>query len=178
MLLINLAGIRKSFGASAEFTLREHLATWEVAGETVEFTQPVEVEVRATNLANSLLLQGQIQTEVKLVCSRCLEPFNLAVTVNFAEELCHAADLTSYMADHPEAQEEENYQVFASDEFDIRPMVSEQIVLALPMKPLCREECEGLCPKCGCDWNKAKCACDLQQGDPRLAGLADFFNKE
>lgn len=178
-MVINVARVRKSFGLSEEFKLHEQLKTLDVSGETVEFTKPVDVQVHVTNLGNAILLQGKVQTEVKLTCSRCLESFTFAVDTDFAEELVHVTEIEAYLADHPEAEEEENYSTYSTDELDIAPRVVEHLAFSLPMKPLCSEECKGLCPKCGRNLNlDGECGCELEQIDPRLAGLAKFLSKE
>jgi uncharacterized protein len=178
-MIINVARIRKDFGSSEEFNLDVEIKSLDVSGEAVEFTRPVDVQVRATNLGTAILLQGRIQTEVKLTCSRCLESFHLGVDTEFAEEMVHVSDVPAYIADHPESEEEENYSVYSADELELTPRIIEHLVLALPMKPLCFEECKGLCPKCGRNLNlDGQCNCDLRQVDPRLAGLAKLLSKE
>ena len=56
--------------------------------------------------------------------------------------------------------------------FESRPLVVEQVELSLPMKPLCREDCQGLCPQCGQDLNEGRCGCVRERVDPRWAALA------
>jgi len=175
---INVAKIRKAFGASEVFEFRELLEGMDAEDAAVKITRPVEVRVKVTNVGNSLLLEGKICAEVKLSCSRCLEVFTLQVEPEFSEEVCHAADEQAYLADHPEAAKEEDYTLLTSDELELAPLVGEQVVLNIPMKPLCSEACQGLCPKCGLNLNEQKCNCDLEPVDPRLAGLAEFFKRD
>jgi uncharacterized protein len=60
---------------------------------------------------------------------------------------------------------------YRDDEIDVTGVVEEQFYLALPMKPLCRPDCQGLCPSCGVNWNLETCDCRTRWEDPRLAGL-------
>ena len=60
---------------------------------------------------------------------------------------------------------------YGNDEIDLGQLVLEQFYLALPMKPLCRESCRGLCPECGTNLNTATCSCVREWTDPRLDGL-------
>jgi uncharacterized protein len=60
---------------------------------------------------------------------------------------------------------------YENDTIDLGQMMREQFFLALPMKPLCQDECKGLCPACGINWNKGACHCSNQWEDPRLAAL-------
>ena len=61
--------------------------------------------------------------------------------------------------------------VYRDDQIDVNEVLREQFYLALPMKPLCREACAGLCPQCGTNRNSGTCSCETQSGDPRLAPL-------
>ncbi len=63
---------------------------------------------------------------------------------------------------------------FANDEIDLRQLMEEQFYLSLPMKPLCKDDCKGLCANCGTNLNKATCDCNTQWEDPRLAALRDL----
>ncbi len=175
---INVAKVRKTFGASETFEFKEAAQVLDSDDAAVKFIQPLDVTVKAANVGHGILLQGKVHTEVELDCSRCLGNFSLTVDTGFEEEVCHSSDVAAYLADHPEAVEEENYTVFSSDVLDITPLVVEHVLLALPMKPLCREECKGLCSRCGRNLNVAACSCEQEAVDPRLAGLASFFNKE
>lgn len=175
-MLLNLAKIRKNFGAVEKFHFSENWPAFTYADETIEFTSPVEVELGVANLANSIALSGQVQTDIVSVCSRCLKTFSTPVRTSFELQLCHYSDLPAFRADQPET-EEEDVVTWESDEMDLQPLLREQIVLALPMKSLCSVDCKGLCAKCGQDLNLGECGCDLRTVDPRLAGLAEFFNK-
>ena len=96
------------------------------------------------------------------VCRRCATTVagTLAIPVHerFADETVAGADL-----------DEELYPI-ADDELDLGPLVRDAVVLELPMAPLCREDCAGLCPQCGADRNEGDCAC-VAPTDPRWANL-------
>jgi uncharacterized protein len=63
---------------------------------------------------------------------------------------------------------------YTDDQVDLRRVVEAETMLALPMKPLCRDECRGLCPVCGVNRNQTQCTCEVRPADPRLAVLADL----
>jgi uncharacterized protein len=67
---------------------------------------------------------------------------------------------------------------YRDDEIDLNELLREQFYLALPMKPLCREECRGLCPQCGTNLNTGSCDCAPEWVDPRLAALKNVKTKE
>ena len=65
---------------------------------------------------------------------------------------------------------------YRDGQIDLSQLMDEQFYLALPMKPLCREHCKGLCPSCGTNLNEAACDCQVRWEDPRLAGLKALMN--
>ncbi len=115
-------------------------------------------------------LVGTVHADLEQVCSRCLEPFRLTVDAPFDHRYLPA----SAMSGEPErevADEDLDLSYYRDDHIDLDELLQEQFYLALPMKPLCREDCKGLCPQCGANLNTAPCACEATWGDPRLAAL-------
>jgi uncharacterized protein len=72
------------------------------------------------------------------------------------------------------AEEDLETSYYRDDQIDLNELMREQFYLALPMKPLCREDCRGLCPQCGTNLNLGGCECDTGWHDPRLAPLKDL----
>lgn len=126
-------------------------------------------------------VRGRLEGSLEAGCARCLEPYALPVR----QEL----DLfyLPRAADRPQEQEEEvglsDHDVvvgyYDGDGLDLGEAMREQIVLGLPLKPLCREDCRGRCPGCGQDRNRQACACPAAEepGDPRLAPLRKLLDK-
>jgi len=120
-------------------------------------------------------VRGELEGRVVVECGRCLERY----PVDVAQKL----DLFSLprVAERPEDEEEEveldDHDVvvgyYESDTLDLGEMMREQLFLALPLKRLCREDCQGLCPTCGRNKNTASCACPMPEEpiDPRLEAL-------
>ena len=117
------------------------------------------------------LLTADYSYRQTLSCQRCLEP--LEQPVEDQMELLLVPGTTSHPEEHALAEEELGVvEVPEDDELDLRPLLIEQIQLNVPMKPLCRPDCQGLCPICGADLNADACSCEEQTADPRWAGLA------
>ena len=120
---------------------------------------------------NGFAFAGDIATRASLPCSRCLEPCGLPLDLHF--DLIYTTEPEP--ADRGEARVDEDRitQVrFDGARIDLDALLAEQIYLALPLKPLCREDCRGLCPHCGANRNLTTCGCsDERQVDPRLAPL-------
>jgi len=128
--------------------------------EDVRFDAPVTGEVEVTRTARSVYLRGRLVTTVPLVCGRCLTPYRHGVTLMLAEE--------AQIGGPPAAEE-----VLGPDlALDVTEAVRQQLLLVLPMVPVCRPDCRGLCPRCGTNLNERACGCARDAvGDPRLAPL-------
>ncbi|MGD8243283.1 MAG: DUF177 domain-containing protein [Desulfobacterales bacterium] len=134
---------------------------------------PVEVKLHITPVAGMVRVEGKLRTEAGLTCSRCLADFTAALTshfhVNYTRELPGGEDA---LHEARELNAEEMGLVpFEGEEIDFRDMLQEQIILAIPMQPLCRADCQGLCSHCGTDLNRETCSCRAETVDPRLAAL-------
>ena len=115
-------------------------------------------------------LTGRIQTTLELPCSRCLEPFTMPVDQTF--DLRYQPHAENTGDGEREIEEDDLTTAFyENDEIDLGQLMREQFYLSLPMKPLCRDECKGLCPTCGTNWNDGSCDCKQGWEDPRLAPL-------
>ena len=100
-------------------------------------------------------------------CGRCLAP----VKEEFAIEI----DFSVVTSD---TQSEEETVLAQGQKIDLGSLAVETVLLNLPLRLLCKEDCKGLCPKCGKDLNGGDCECDHKEIDPRLQGLADFFKNK
>ena len=115
-------------------------------------------------------LVGRVQTELELLCSRCLEPFRMAVDAPFDVRYLPATEVsTEVEREVAEADLETSY--YRDDQIDLNELIREQFYLVLPMKPLCQADCRGLCVQCGTNLNAASCECAPVWEDPRLAPL-------
>jgi DUF177 domain-containing protein len=113
---------------------------------------------------------GDVRTVLELPCSRCLEPFTLPVEQSF--DLRYQPKSKNAGEGEREIEEDDLATAFyANDAIDLGDLMREQLYLALPMKPLCREDCHGLCPQCGANLNTSSCTCTRGWDDPRLAAL-------
>jgi uncharacterized protein len=115
-------------------------------------------------------LVGSVATDLELACSRCLETFRLPVNASF--DLRYHPPSEMKQDEESEVEEgdlETSY--YQDDQIDLNELLREQFYLALPMKPLCGDDCKGLCAQCGTNLNTASCGCAAAWDDPRLAPL-------
>ncbi|MBI4666881.1 MAG: DUF177 domain-containing protein [Nitrospinae bacterium] len=127
----------------------------------------------------TVYFSGEVEGDLGLECSRCLKEFPLhlkeAVTAVFMPKADLAAE--AGLEEVELSGEDLDVQLYAGDDIDLYPPVRDQLALSAPMKPLCAEDCKGLCPTCGADLNEAPCGCEAREADNRFAALKKLFNK-
>jgi DUF177 domain-containing protein len=115
-------------------------------------------------------LVGAVRTTLEMPCSRCLEPYIMPVDQAF--DLRYQPHARNTGEGEREIEEDDLTTAFyENDEIDLGQLMREQFYLALPMKPLCRDDCQGLCSVCGTNLNKGTCTCKREWEDPRFAAL-------
>ena len=136
-------------------------------------TKPIEVRGRVRRRGNEAELIGEIHTTVAIACSRCLKAVELQVDVNFDERF---VDTIAWREEeqHELLSEDLNLAVFDGETIDLDDLIKEEILLSLPARILCSEDCQGLCPVCGIDRNKATCNCETKPNDSRWEKLRDI----
>jgi uncharacterized protein len=132
----------------------------------------VTAELAIQKSAQEYFCQGRVNARLVLECARCLAHYPLEISEETDFIVCPEA-----LAEEREELDDEDYLYFQGNELkvDIVEPVRQAIVLALPLKPLCREDCRGLCPQCGTNLNEKPCACERQTGDPRWDALKGLF---
>jgi uncharacterized protein len=167
MLSLNLAKIRDAHERFEQVYSPEQLAAGD---DTFRVAAPVTLAFDICKDKDQFRLVGSAKTTLELPCSRCLEPFTWPVDSAF--DLRYQPHGRNTGAGEREIEEEDLTTAFyENDTIDLGQLMREQFYLALPMKPLCRDDCKGLCPTCGTNWNKSTCDCSNQWEDPRLSAL-------
>jgi uncharacterized protein len=131
---------------------------------------PVRLEFEVNKDKDRFRLVGLAVTELELPCSRCLEPFRMPVNATFDIRYHPASEMS---LDEEREVEEDDLETsyYRDDQIDLNELLREQFYLELPMKPLCTEDCKGLCVQCGTNLNTGTCDCSAGWNDPRLAPL-------
>jgi uncharacterized protein len=160
------------------FAVTERKEDFEIEQPDCSLVQDVEVTGTLSICGKDVYLAGKIKTELKLQCSRCLEPFQFPVE---SEMKAHFAPREESGTEHPEVEltaSDIDIEFYDEDRIDINPSVHDQILLALPFVVLCRKNCKGLCVECGNNLNKKLCGCaDEAPVDPRLEVLRSLKEK-
>ncbi len=132
--------------------------------------EPLLVDVKAVADATELTLAGHVEARVNFRCVRCLEPFSSRILASFQEVFCR----TKLTAE----QEEAEVIHWVDRDVTIDAYAIQAVLLALPMNPLCKPDCLGLCPECGVNRNEVRCSCNVEPIDPRWDELANLFQSD
>lgn len=137
-------------------------------GDLPSGAQADETDVSAvvTSRYGKVYCHLQCDAVLHTECGRCLAPFALPLHIDVEREVKRCEDGF-----------EDSIVVDGSDCFDLAEEVRAQIYFAFPAKPLCKEDCKGLCPVCGCNLNESSCSCDTKTADPRLAVLKKLIDQ-
>jgi len=138
--------------------------------EHARLTKEPTVTGRISRTGHEVRLRGNISASAEVDCDRCLK--TVAVPVETEFDVTYVPTEDYKRSGTAELQEEDlSLSVFDGETIDLDELVREQVLLALPARALCGEECKGLCPTCGTDRNANSCDCHSKEIDPRWAGL-------
>ncbi len=137
----------------------------------------VQGEIRLMRTDRSILAEGTLHTEIEHTCSRCLSLFSCPLTLNIEEEYFPTTDMFTG-ASLPLPDEPDSFTIDGNNILDLTEAIRQYALLATPMKPLCREDCAGLCPTCGRNLNQAPCNCPPKPVDSRWSELSKLVLTE
>ena len=164
--------LKEPIGATRNYMVNE-------TTDVVDNGSGIQGEVKLTRTDRGILVEGTIPTESKLTCSRCLGSFGCPITLNIAEEYFPTTDVISG-ARLSLGEESGCLTIDEHHIIDLAEAVRQYALLSAPMKPLCGEDCAGLCPRCGHNQNQDPCSCPPQGTDsrwPRLSTLTSANNE-
>jgi uncharacterized protein len=161
--MVPVTTLRRTTGSQRHEYRRGRLGTLRVADTVVPADAEVTVDVMLTSVDGALEVAGSVTSDWEGECRRCLRAVG--------EHLSTAVrELYRPRSGGPEDDDEETYPL-EGDHLDLAPLARDALLLALPLAPLCRDDCPGLCPTCGTDLATTTCDCPRPGGDPRWAAL-------
>ncbi|MDW8366177.1 MAG: DUF177 domain-containing protein [Abditibacteriales bacterium] len=163
---MDLRDVLREAGASLVEAFDEEIAE---LGDAI-LTSPVRGEVRVVNSRRYVVVSGEVETTVQLLCSRCLRPFDYPVRAQL-EAQCELRYFEDLLAGLPVPEDEETTSVFDLTSVDVEELIRQAVLLELPIQPLHALDCKGLCPGCGSDLNDEACVCAERAVDPRWSQL-------
>ncbi|GAB3971922.1 YceD family protein [Plantactinospora veratri] len=132
----------------------------------------LSLDLRLESVSEGVLVSGTVTGPIKGECGRCLRPITDSLVVTIQELYAYAHSTTD------ETTDEDEVGRMQGDLIDLEPALRDAVVLALPTNPVCREDCPGLCPECGVQWDELPAEHSHQQVDPRWAGLSQLTRQE
>lgn len=163
-LMINISKLSEGIH---NYHLNTESATLDLDGR---FYDEIELDVVLDKTSTQILLKTEIDTNGKFECDRCLSTFSHHI---------HTSYTLMYMYQTQDFEVENEVQIINKDTvyIDLSDDVRQYILLAVPIKLLCKEDCKGLCPKCGKNLNEGSCSCEIETVDPRWEALSKFLRK-
>lgn len=138
--------------------------------EGVKITQPFKAVLRIEKKGPEVFVDGLIAGQIELQCSRCLKEYRENIR-SMVKVIYHPIEELNKEALVELKSEEMDIDFYKEGYIDTTDIIRDQILLNIPMKPLCSEDCKGICPVCGVDLNEFTCECKTKEIDPRLAAL-------
>jgi uncharacterized protein len=139
--------------------------------EDTVFLSPTHAEVVVRRIGEEIWIKGKLAARLSLICSRCLNPFEYPVDASF--DLVYLPEELEMMNDEL-AEDDLGRGFYQDNQINLHEVILEQLNLTFPLKPLCSEDCEGICPVCGQIRRRGNCACQEKKEDPRLRKLKNL----
>jgi DUF177 domain-containing protein len=137
--------------------------TLDLHGEDFQQAAPLEVGVTAELVGNEIRIRGRLKTLLRAQCDRCLRPVEIPLDRDFDVVYRPDSDFARERNDEIEVPKDElEVGFFSGDGVQLTEILAEQVILSVPMKVVCQEDCKGLCPVCGADRNRVACRCETK----------------
>ena len=138
----------------------------------IEFGDDFNTNIQVFRAADSVVFNGSLIGNLKLLCSRCGKPFTFPAERNFTSTYCKSSDKFKGIREEVKLTKDDlDLTFFSGEEVDLVDVLNEQIQLAIPYRPLCQEDCKGLCPYCGKDLNDSDCKCEKGSRSLKFSAL-------
>ncbi len=161
--MLDLKKLLEGAVPSVEFSLS--LDDCEFIDDTVSGTSKATGVI--TNHSGVIALNGELIPDLNVTCARCGKEFKYSSPIS----------LNAKIADKLDNEDDEEFILLVDHQLDIDEVVRTCLLLELPSRFLCKEDCKGLCSVCGCDLNEKTCSCNTKERDPRWDVLKDFFGE-
>ena len=171
-MLINLTELFSVEGKEKTYTAAIDMDCFQAPDGAREIVSRMPAMFRIQNLGSrKLLLEGKADITLRIPCSRCLEPVDVPVELEISQEL----DIRQAGEEDTENMEEQPY--VDGYYLDVDQLIGNELLLNLPMKVLCKDDCRGICNQCGINLNQGTCSCERGSPDPRMSIIQDIFQQ-
>ena len=171
-MLINLSELFTCEGKKKGYDAEIGLTEVSIGGEDYRVVSAEPFQLTVTNTGDrKYFLEGSTKVTVEIPCSRCLEP------VAYVCELTLDRELETDKPEAGQAEDLDEQPYLSGYNLDVDQLALNEILIGLPMKVLCREDCKGICNRCGTNLNYGTCTCDRTSLDPRMAVIQDIYKQ-
>jgi uncharacterized protein len=167
--------LKEPTGSTRKYDIQEELDDLD---PEIVIQAPITGKVKFTKIPQGILVNGEMETVIEVSCGRCLEPFDVQTDIEIEEQFRPLLDIMTG-ARLPIGDDDDSATVIDErNHLDLTEVVRQDLLLALPNHPLCREDCKGLCPTCGANLNDGECACEGELTDPRWDALKSLLESD
>lgn len=146
-------------------------------GDDINVLEPLQGPVTLMHTTDGILVTGTLETAVEVPCARCLDMVEVPIELELEETFRPTIDIKTGAALPPVKGEELATLIDEHHILDLSEVVRQRVLLEVPMHPLCRPDCAGLCPQCGQNLNEGRCDCVFETVDPRWAKLQSLLEE-
>ena len=170
-MLINLTDVLTSEGKTEEQQAFLEMTSFSNGLEQYPIVEKSSVDLKISNISKGKArVEGKAKIILRMNCDRCLKEVDEVINLDFFREVFAPDEIA-------ESTDEKSDQTFMEGyQLNVEDLINDEILLSLPMKVLCSEDCKGICRQCGKDLNEGECGCDTFVPDPRMAVIKDIFN--
>lgn len=170
-MLIDLSELLSTDNKKAEYTTKIEMDEFVINDSVYPIGDKGDVILCIQNVGKrKLTVKAEIHCSLDIPCDRCLENVNQRFDISIAKEI----DMSRPSGDNEDGEE---YPFIVENSFDVERFVYNEILVNMPMKILCSDDCKGICNRCGANLNTQPCDCDRTELDPRMSKILDVFNK-
>ena len=171
---LDLSEIARNVGMRYHYVIDEPA----IEDETVVCVEAIEGFIDFANTGLAIVARGEFHTAVQLECSRCLKVFAASITARIEELFPIAAQVEGEPVQEEESglpEEDEIRSIFVNNILELTELIRQSLIIDLPIRPLCREACKGLCPTCGQNLNDGQCDCKPEAESSPFGKLAELL---
>lgn len=176
-MIYNVAQLLKAPTGTVQRVTLDDEDNLELKDNEAELIGPVEGEVKLHRTNQGIFADGYVEVPVEMECIRCLEPFVATLRFPLREQFYPTIDVNTGVPVAPPA-DDLAFPLDRNHLLDLREAIRQNLVLALPVKPLCKDDCAGLCPTCGHNLNDGPCDCPPEPVDDRFSALRELLEQQ
>lgn len=176
-MIYNVAQLLKAPAGTAQRAELDNDDDLELEDDEARLAGPISGQVRMHRTNQGVFVDGVAEVPVDLECTRCLKSFTETFEVPIRELFFPTIDVETGFPVPPPENDDLSFPIDRNHVLDLREAIRQNLLLAMPMKRLCREDCAGLCPQCGKDLNDGSCDCVFEVEDERFGSLRQLLEQ-